>query len=43
MTHGLNIAHLLETEWGVLSEGKRTKVALAELLMICTPKVGLKI
>ncbi|MFO3719802.1 ribosomal protection-like ABC-F family protein [Staphylococcus felis] len=33
VTHGLNIAHLLEKEWGNLSGGERTKVALAQLLV----------
>lgn len=33
VTHGLNIAHLLETEWGDLSGGERTKVGLAQMLI----------
>jgi ATP-binding cassette subfamily F protein 3 len=33
VTHGLNIAHLLETEWGGLSGGERTKVGLAQMLI----------
>ncbi|MEX5673376.1 MULTISPECIES: ribosomal protection-like ABC-F family protein [unclassified Staphylococcus] len=33
VTHGLNIVHLLETEWGNLSGGERTKVGLAQMLL----------
>ncbi|PTE35761.1 ABC transporter ATP-binding protein [Staphylococcus gallinarum] len=33
VAHGLNIAHLLETSWGDLSGGERTKVGLAQMLI----------
>lgn len=33
VTHGLNIGHLLETKWGDLSGGERTKVGLAQMLI----------
>ncbi|SCT27950.1 ABC transporter ATP-binding protein [Staphylococcus caeli] len=36
VTHGLNITHLLETEWGTLSGGERTKVGLAQILIKST-------
>ncbi|MEN3090340.1 MAG: ABC-F type ribosomal protection protein [Staphylococcus pseudoxylosus] len=33
VAHGLNIAHLLESEWGELSGGERTKVGIAQMLI----------
>lgn len=33
VAHGLNIAHLLESEWGDLSGGERTKVGIAQILI----------
>ncbi|MCS4487233.1 ribosomal protection-like ABC-F family protein [Staphylococcus americanisciuri] len=33
VAHGLNITSLLETTWGALSGGERTKVCLAKLLL----------
>ncbi|MBV2898009.1 ATP-binding cassette domain-containing protein [Staphylococcus aureus] len=33
VTHGLNINHLLETEWEDLSGRERTKVGLAQMLI----------
>lgn len=36
VTYGLNIDHLLDTEWGNLSGGERTKVGLAQMLIKST-------
>ncbi|KIX89898.1 ABC transporter ATP-binding protein [Staphylococcus microti] len=33
VAHGLNITHLLDTMWGKLSGGERTKVCLAQILL----------
>ena len=36
VTYGLNIDHLLDTEWGNLSGGERTKLGLAQMLIKST-------
>ena len=36
VTYGLNIDHLLDTEWGNISGGERTKVGLAQMLIKST-------